>query len=64
MALHSGSSDHYNDVKMGAMASQITRPTIFTQPFTQAQIKENIKDPSHWPLFPIDDVIMKTGILC
>ena len=32
---------HYNDVIMGAMASQITSLT---------QIKENIKAPSHWPL--------------
>ena len=23
---------------------------LFTQPFIQAQIKENIKAPSHWPL--------------
>ena len=35
---------------MGAMASQITNLTIFTQPFIQAQIKENIKAPRHWPL--------------
>ena len=24
---------------------------LFTQPFIQAQIKENIKDPRHWPLW-------------
>ena len=24
---------------------------MFTQPFIQAQIKENIKAPRHWPLF-------------
>ena len=35
---------------MGTMASQITSLTIVTQPFIQAQIKENIKDPRHWPL--------------
>ena len=29
---------------MGAMASR-----LFTQPFVQAQIKENIKAPRHWP---------------
>ena len=29
-------TQHYNDVIMGAMASQITR--LFTQPFIQAQI--------------------------
>ena len=32
---------HYCDVIMGAMASQA---------FIQAQIKENIKAPRHWPL--------------
>ena len=35
---------------------------LFTQPFVQVQIKENIKAPRHWPvtreMFPIDDVIM------
>ena len=41
--------DNYNDVIMGAMASHITSLT-FTQPFIQAQIKENIKVPRHWPL--------------
>ena len=35
---------------MGAMASQITSLTIVSQPFIQAQIKENIKAPRHWPL--------------
>ena len=30
---------------MGAMASQITSLALFTQPFIQAQIKENIKVP-------------------
>ena len=60
---------------MGAMSSRITSLTIiylFTQPFIQAQIKENIKAPYHWPLcgefpaqmasnaenVPIDDIIM------
>ena len=41
---------HYNDVIMRAMASQITSLTIVTQPFIQAQMKENIKAPHHWPL--------------
>ena len=41
---------HYSDVIIGAMAYQITRLTLFTQPFIQAQIKENIKAPHHWPL--------------
>ena len=31
---------------MSAMASR-----LFTQPFVQAQIKENIKAPRHWPLW-------------
>ena len=36
---------------MAAMAFQITSLTTdFTQPFIQAQIKENIKAPRHWPL--------------
>ena len=35
---------HYSKVTMGAMASQIT------QLFIQAQIKETIKAPRHWPL--------------
>ena len=43
---------HYTDVIMNTMASHITPPPIvlFTQPFIQAQIKENIKAPRHWPL--------------
>ena len=35
---------------MTTMASQITSLTVFTQPFIQTQIKENIKAPRHWPL--------------
>ena len=31
---------HYGDVIMGAIASQITSLTLFTQPFIQTQIKE------------------------
>ena len=34
---------------MGLMASPITS-RLFTQPLIQAQIKENIKAPRHWPL--------------
>ena len=42
---------HYNDVIMTKIASQITSlTTVFTQPFIQKQIKENIKAPRHWPL--------------
>ena len=40
--------DHYSEVIMSAMASQIIS-LMFTQPFVQAQIKENIKAPHHWP---------------
>ena len=37
---------------MGTMASQIYKASrLFTQPFIQAQIKENIKAPRHWPLW-------------
>ena len=35
---------------MSVMASQITGVSIVFQPFVQAQIKENIKAPRHWPL--------------
>ena len=35
---------------MGMMASQVTNLTLFTQPFIQAQNKENTKAPRHWPL--------------
>ena len=58
---------------MSMMASQITSlMVLFTQPFIQAQIKENIKALRHWPLwgefpaqrasktekFPFHDLIM------
>ena len=36
---------------MGVMVSQITSLTIVTQSFIQAQIKESIKAPRHWPLW-------------
>ena len=35
---------------MGAIASLIPASRLFTQPFIQTQIKENIKAPRHWPL--------------
>ena len=38
---------HYNDVIMGAKASQITSLTII---YSTAQIKENIKALRYWPL--------------
>ena len=34
---------------MGAIASQSPASRLFTQPFIQAQIKENIKALRHWP---------------
>ena len=41
---------HYSDVIIGAMASQITSLTLFTQPFIQTQIKENTKATRRWTL--------------
>ena len=35
---------------MTTIASQITSLALFTQPFIQTQIKENIKALRHWPL--------------
>ena len=35
---------------MTTIASQITSPRLFTQPFIQTQIKENIKAARYWPL--------------
>ena len=43
------STGHYSDVIMGPMASQITSLTTVYSLFIQAQIKENIKTPRHWP---------------
>ena len=39
--------NHYTDVIMSTMTSQITSPRLFTQSFIRAQIKENIKAPRH-----------------
>ena len=52
-SIHRKPGLHYNDVIMGAMASQIASLAIvyFTQAFIQVQIKENIKAPRHWPLW-------------
>ena len=35
---------------MSTMVSQITSLAIVTQPYIQAQIKENINAPRHYPL--------------
>ena len=42
---------HDIDVKMGALASQITSASIVYSTFVQTQIKENIKATRHWPLW-------------
>ena len=42
-------TEHYTDVIMGAIASQITSLTIVYS-LIQTQIKENITAPRHWPL--------------
>ena len=41
---------HYSDVIMGTVACQITSIRIVYSTVFQAQIKENIKAPRHWPL--------------
>ena len=41
---------HYNDVILGAKASQITSLTLVYSTVYQTQIKEHITAPSHWPL--------------
>ena len=48
-----GRTRHYGDVIMSTMASQITSPRLFAQQLIQAQIKENIKAPRHWPLWGV-----------
>ena len=42
---------HYSHVIISPMASQKPASPLFTQPFVQAQTKENIKAPRHWPLW-------------
>ena len=46
-----GNERHYSNVIMSEIASRITDVLLFTQPFFQAQITENIKAPRHWPLW-------------
>ena len=41
---------HYNDIIMGAMATQIISLTNVYSTVIQAQVKENIKAPRHWPM--------------
>ena len=42
---------HYSDVIIHTVASQITGVSIVCCTFLQAQIKENINAPRHWPLW-------------
>ena len=59
---------------MSAMRLKSPASRLFTEPFIQAQIKESIKVPYHWPLwgefprasnaenFPFDDVVIDCEI--
>ena len=50
--LIAGEHQHYGDVIMSTIASQITSVSIvYSTVCVQAEIKENIKAPRHWPLF-------------
>ena len=42
---------HYTDVIMARLRLKSPALRLFTQPFIQAQIKENIKAPRHWSLW-------------
>ena len=64
-----------HDVIMSAMASQTPVSSLFAQLLVQAQTKEIIKAPQHWPffsqkrpvtrkMFPFDDVIMCRALTC
>ena len=55
---------HYGDIIMVPIASKSPASPLFTQPFIQAQIRENIKAPSHGPLcgeFTGDRLIPRTN---
>ena len=43
--------NHLSDVIMNSMRLKSPASRFFPEPFVQAQIKENIKDPRHWPLW-------------
>ena len=51
VAFYMKGRQHYNDVIMGAMASQITSLAIVYSSVYLGQIKENMKAPRHWPLW-------------
>ena len=42
---------HYSDVMMKRWRLKSPTSRLFIHPFVQAQIKENIKVPRHWPLW-------------
>ena len=42
---------HYSDVIWALWRFKSPASRLFAQPFIQAQIKENIKAPHHWPLW-------------
>ena len=48
---HAVTFKHYSDVIMSAVAFKSMASRLLVQPFGQAQIKENIKAPRHWPLW-------------
>ena len=57
-------SNHYDDVIMTAMASQITSILIVYSPVIRAHVNENIKALRHWPLcgeFTVDRWIPRTN---
>ena len=54
--------NHYNDVIMGTMASQIIRLTIVYVTVYSGADQRNIKSPHHWPLCRV--VNPKIQILC
>ena len=43
--------NHYSDVIMDWWHLKSPATRLFTQPFVQVEIKENIKAPRHWPLW-------------
>ena len=45
-----GLREHYNDVIVARLRLKSPASRLFTQPFIQVEIKENIKALRHWPL--------------
>ena len=46
---HAATKTHYNDVIWARWRLRSPASRLFIKPFIQAQIKENIKAPRHWP---------------